>query len=84
MNRSKLWGFEVGQIVLGFGVLAASNVALGAFQLPLIFSWVLGFSAAIALRVVSFGQKTGHLELSVRFMVEPHLFLGHRERGRRE
>lgn len=83
MNRSKLWGFEVSQIVASFGILAGSNVLLNIFGGPLIFSWALGISCLLILRVVSLGQKDGHLELLLRFIVEPHLFLGHQHRGNR-
>ncbi len=82
MNRSKLWGFEVSQIVAGFVVLAGSNVTLNIIGLPLIFSWALGVGTLLGLRVVSLGQKDGHLELLARFTVEPHLYLGHKERKR--
>ncbi len=80
MNRSKLWGFEVSHIVASFAVLAASNVLLNIFKAPLIFSWALGVAALAALRVVSHGQKDGHLELLARFILEPHIFLGHKSR----
>lgn len=80
MNKSRLWGFEVSQIVAAFFVLASSNVALNIVGLPLIFSWVLGLSTLATLRVISHGQKNGHLELLARFVVESHLYLGHRGR----
>lgn len=83
MNRSKLWGFEVSQIVASFAVLAASNVLLNAFGGPLILSWAVGILCLIGLRVLSIGQKDGHLELLFRYVTEPHLFLGHRGRSRR-
>jgi len=84
MNRSKLWGFEVGQIVASFVVLAGSNVSLNVLGAPLVISWGLGIGTLLGLRIVSLGQKDGHLELLVRFMAEPHLFLGHRERRHKE
>jgi hypothetical protein len=80
MNKSKLWGFDVSQIVASFFVLAASNVLLGIFGGPLIISWVLGLSTLATLRIISNGQKNGHLELLIRFCVEPHLYLGHTDR----
>lgn len=80
MNRSKLWGFEVSQIVTSFGVLAGSNIILNILGLPLLFSWIAGLVTLAMLRVVSHGQKNGHLELLARFLVEPHVFLGHCER----
>ena len=40
MNKSQLWGFEVGHIVAGFGILATTNVFLNILGGPLIFSWV--------------------------------------------
>lgn len=82
MNRSKLWGFEVSQIVTSFGVLAAANVLLNIFGGPLIFSWGAGLGTLATLRLVSAGQKDGHLELSLRFVTEPHLYLGHKDRLR--
>jgi hypothetical protein len=81
MNKSKLWGFEVSQIVTSFFVLAASNVGLNIMGAPLIFSWVLGIFTLAILRFISHGQKNGHLELSARFITEPHLYLGHQGRG---
>lgn len=80
MNRSKLWGFEVSQIVSAFFVLSASNVVLNIFGAPLILSWVFGILTLITLRVVSHGQKNGHLELLARFVTEPHIYLGHQGR----
>lgn len=80
MNRSQLWGFEVSHIVSAFGVLAASNVFLNIIGAPLILSWALGVITLIALRIVSHGQKNGHLEMLVRYVIEPHLYLGHKGR----
>jgi hypothetical protein len=80
MNRSQLWGFEIGHIVTSFGVLAASNVALNIAGGPLFVSWVLGLSTLAILRIISHGQKNGHLELLSRFVFLPHIYLGHRER----
>ena len=81
MNRSKLWGFEVSQIISSFIVLAGSNVALNILGLPLIFSWVIGVITLTSLRVISHGKKSGHLELLGRFMTAPHLYLGHQSRS---
>lgn len=80
MNRSKLWGFEVSQIVTSFAVLAGSNVLLNIMGGPLIFSWVVGLATLATLRLISTGQKDGHLELSLRFVTAPHLYLGHSDR----
>lgn len=80
MNRSQLWGFEVGHIVSSFGVLAGSNVMLNIAGGPLIASWGLGIATLLVLRFVSNGQKNGHLELLARFTTFPHLYLGHQER----
>lgn len=82
MNKSQLWGFEVSHIVAGFGVLAGTNVILNIFGGPLILSWVAGIISLVALRIVSHGQKDGHLELLGRFIFEPHIYLGHK--GRKE
>lgn len=81
MNKSKLWGFEVSQIVASFFVLAATNVGLNIFGLPLIFSWVAGILMLVTLRVISHGQKNGHLELLVKFLSQPHVYLGHQGRS---
>lgn len=80
MNKSKLWGFEVSQIVSAFFVLAASNVTLNILGGPLIFSWLFGIATLVVLRVISHGQKNGHLELLGRFVVYPHIYLGHFDR----
>lgn len=81
MNRSQLWGFEVSHIVISFGMLAGTNVLLNIFGAPLFLSWLFGISTLVVLRIISHGQKNGHLELLLRFVIEPHLFLGHRERS---
>ncbi len=80
MNRSQLWGFEVGHIVSAFAMLAGSNVLLGMTGMPVIFSWVIGIVILLGLRLISHGQKNGHLELLARFIFFPHLYLGHQER----
>ena len=77
MNKSQLWGFEVSHIVVAFGVLAGSNIFLNILKGPLIFSWALGIITLLTLRVVSLGQKNGHLELLGRYIFEPHIFFGH-------
>ena len=84
MNRSKLWGFEVSQIIAAFIVLAGSNVVLNLLGLPLIFSWLTGVLTLTALRIISHGKKSGHLELLARFMTEPHVYLGHRNRSKKK
>ncbi len=84
MNKSKLWGFDVSQIVASFFALAASNVCLNIVGAPLIFSWVVGISSLLILRIVSHGQKNGHLELLMRFVFEPHIYLGHQGRRQKE
>jgi hypothetical protein len=84
MNKSTLWGFDVSQIVASFFILAGSNVFLNILGLPLIFSWVLGLASLVTLRIISHGQKNGHLELLCRFVFEPHLFLGHKQRVKDE
>ncbi len=82
INRSQFWGFEVSHIILSFLVLASTNVLLNIANLPLIFSWVLALVTLAALRIVSHGQKNGHLELLARYVFEPHVFIGHS--GRRK
>jgi hypothetical protein len=84
MNRSQLWGFEVSHVIISFAVLAGSNVMLNIAGLPLLISWGLGLSTLALLRIVSHGQKNGHLELLVKFWLEPHIFLGHRNRSKRK
>jgi hypothetical protein len=84
MNRSQLWGFEVSHIIVSFGVLTVSNIGLSAFGMPLLLSWFVALSTLCLLRVVSLGQKDGHLELWARFTLEPHIFLGHRFRGQND
>jgi hypothetical protein len=80
MNKSKMWGFEVSQIVASFFVLASINIGLNLFGGPLILSWVAGLTTLVVLRVISHGQKNGHLELAARYLILPHIYLGHKER----
>ncbi len=82
MNRSQLWGFEVSHIVTAFTVLAASNVLLNIVNAPLLLSWLFGLTTLAILRVISHGQKNGHLEMMAKFLIEPHIYLGHT--GRRK
>ena len=84
MNRSRFWGFEVTHIVSSFLILATSNVLLNVLGLPLILSWVFGGVTLLVLRLVSHGQKNGHLELQMRFSTLPHIYLGHRNRSEYE
>lgn len=84
VNRSRLWGFEVSHIVAAFFVLASSNVIINIAGGPLIFSWVAGIGTLLALRIISHGQKNGHLELLARFITDPHIYLGHSLRTKRE
>jgi hypothetical protein len=81
MNRSQLWGFEVSHVVASFTILAGSNIFLNILGAPLFLSWVFGGASLLLLRLISHGQKNGHLELLGRFTVEPHLYLGHKERS---
>jgi hypothetical protein len=80
MSKSTFWGFEVSHIVGAFGVLAASNVLLNIFGAPLFLSWVFGLGTLFILRVISHGQKNGHLELLLKYLTDPHVYLGHKER----
>jgi uncharacterized membrane protein YhaH (DUF805 family) len=80
MNRSKFWGFEVSHVIASLVVLAISNILLNMLGAPILISWGLGIGTLIVLRVVSHGQKQGHLEMLVKFIASPHIFLGHRLR----
>ncbi len=84
MNRSQLWGFEVGHIVSSFAMLAGSNVILNITGGPLALSWLFGIVTLLVLRFISHGQKNGHLELLARFTSQPRIYFGHQERSKRE
>jgi hypothetical protein len=84
MNRSQLWGFEVSHIIASFIVLAISNVLLRTVGLPVLTSWLFCLGTLCVLRLISHGQKNGHLELLFHFVAGPHVFLGHQERSSRE
>lgn len=81
MNKSTFWGFDVSHIVSAFFSLAASNVLLSIMGLPLIFSWIVGGGTLLVLRIISHGQKNGHLELLGKFVLQPHIYIGHKEHG---
>ncbi len=80
MNRSKFWGFEVSHVIASLVVLAISNILLNMLGAPILISWGLGIGTLVVLRVVSHGQKQGHLEMLVKFIASPHVFLGHQLR----
>lgn len=77
MNRSQLWGCEITHIVSAIFVLAGSNIILNILNAPLFISWGLGLGTLLILRIISHGQKNGHLELLFKFITESHLYLGH-------
>lgn len=77
MNRSQLWGFEVSHIVSSFAMLAGTNVLLNVLGAPLFLSWGFGFGTLGVLRFISHGQKNGHLEMLARYLIEPHVYIGH-------
>lgn len=80
MNKSKFWGFEVSHVIASLVVLAISNILLNMLGAPILISWGLGIGTLMVLRVVSHGQKQGHLEMLVKFIASPHIFLGHQLR----
>ena len=80
MNRSKFWGFEVSHVIASLGVLSISNIVMGAVGVTVLLSWVMGIVTLVILRIVSHGQKQGHLEMLMKFTFSPHLFLGHQLR----
>lgn len=80
MNRSKFCGFEVSHVIASLVVLAMSNILLNMLGAPILVSWGLGVGTLLTLRVISHGQKQGHLEMLVKFTVSPHIFLGHQLR----
>lgn len=77
LNRSEFWGFEVSHIVSSFVVLATTNVILGFLRAPLLLSWAFAGISLAVLRLISHGQKHGHLELLGKFLFRPHVYLGH-------
>jgi hypothetical protein len=81
MNKSQMWGFEVSHIVASFVVLASTNVGLNILKAPLFLSWVAALAVLLILRIISHGQKTGHLDLLVRYLAQPHIYLGHQGRS---
>lgn len=83
MNKSRLWGFEVSHIIASFGVLTTSNVLLSITGQPVVLSWAFGILSLMTFRVLSHGEKAGHLELKARFMSSPHIYLGHKSRSDR-
>lgn len=84
MNKSKFWGFDVSHIITSFVVLAGTNVILNILGLPLALSWAFGITTLIFLRIISSGQKEGHLELMGRYLTQPRIYLGHKERSKKQ
>lgn len=77
MNRSKFWGFEVSHVIASLAVLAISNILLNVVGASVLISWGLGLTTLFTLRIVSHGQKQGHLEILVKYISSPHIFIGH-------
>ena len=80
INKSRLWGFEVSHIIASFGVLTVTNVLLSITGQPVVLSWAFGLLSLVTFRILSHGEKAGHLELKARFASSPHLYLGHKSR----
>lgn len=80
MNKSSLWGFDVSHIIISFVGLATSNVIFNLLNIPLVLSWFVGIFLLVNLRLVSHGQKNGHLELLSKFIFSPRIYLGHKGR----
>lgn len=84
MNKSRLWGFEVSHIIASFAVLTITNVLLGITGFPVVLSWGFGVLSLFTLRLLSHGEKAGHLELKAWFYGSPRVFLGHQSRHNTE
>lgn len=80
MNKSSLWGFDVSHIIISFVGLACSNVVFNIVNIPLVLSWLVGILLLVSMRVISHGQKNGHLELLSKFVFSPRIYLGHKGR----
>lgn len=82
LKRSHVWGFEIAHLGVSLGIMMLSNFALSALGLPVFISWVLGLTLLFTLRILSIGQKAGHLGFLLRFLMMPRLYLGSRLRAR--
>lgn len=80
MNKSKFWGFEVSHVISSLAVLALSNIFLNMIRAPILISWGLGWGTLFTLRIISHGQQRGHLEMLAKYILSPHIFLGHQFR----
>lgn len=67
----------MGHVIASLGVLAISNILLNMIGASVLISWALGLCTLLFLRVISHGQKQGHLEMLMKFTFSPHIFLGH-------
>jgi hypothetical protein len=76
--KSELWGFEITHLLGAIGVLAASNFLLSLLRQPTILSWIGGLFTLALLRLLSVGQKPGHLQFLMEWLGRPHVFLGAR------
>lgn len=74
--KSELWGFEITHLLGALGVLGVSNFLLSLLRFPTILSWIVGVLTLIALRLMSAGQKPGHLLFVLEWLSKPHIHLG--------
>lgn len=82
--RQAILGFEVTHVigaVLSSCIVNTALGVLGAAQWP---SIALGVIVLVFLRVLSGGQKPGHLKFLALWLSRPHLYLGHGSRHQKE
>ncbi len=78
--RQAMFGFEVTHVIGAVLSSCISNTALGVLGVPQWPSIVLGVFVLLALRVLSGGQKPGHLQFLALWLTRPRLYLGHANR----
>ena len=80
MNKSRMWGFEVTHIIFAVSILMLTNLLISFVHGPLF----IGLGTLVTLRVLSIGQKEGHIEMVSQYIIQPHIFLGHANRIKKE
>lgn len=73
-TRVKLFGFELGDLLLVFLYLAVSNLIFGSTRLKFPMVWLGTLALGVTLYFVKRGKPDGYLQHYGEFLVSPSLY----------
>ena len=82
--RQAIMGFEVSHVIGAVLSSCILNTLLGVLGLVQWPSIALGLVVLVGLRIVTSGEKPGHLQFAALWATRPRLYLGHAYRPLKE